>query len=84
MVLTFSPDEIELVKKVLHEDGYDDDLKNWILDNMLTDENEHAGAADRVIENVATFVKENPDTIRAAGTIAGNLFGRIIKKGPRR
>lgn len=86
IVLTFTPDEIAIVNETLEVDGYEDDLKQWILDNMLAEEAEpsrYSGAADRVIENVAAFVRENPGTIRAAGTIAGNILGKVIKKGPR-
>lgn len=86
MVLAFSPEEMEIVKQVLEEDGYEDDLKQWILDNMMGDEDReerYKGAADRVIKNVSEFVNENPDTIRAASMLAGNLLKRAIKKGPR-
>ena len=86
IVLTFTPDEIAIVKEVLEAEGYEDDLKQWILDAMSDEEvpqGKHAGAADRVIENVAAFVRENPGTIRAAGTFAGNILGKVIKKGPR-
>ena len=86
MVLAFTRDEFAIVKQTLEDEGYEDDLKQWILDNMLMEEDEedgkHAGAADRVIRNVSDFVNENPDTIRAAGKIAGSLLKRTLKKGP--
>lgn len=85
LVLAFTPEEFEFVKRVLQEDGYDDDLKAWVLDNMQTDENgsekPYVGAADRTIHNISAFIKENPDTIRAAGTVAGNLLRRTLKRG---
>jgi hypothetical protein len=88
MVLTFTHDELALVKEVLETEGYEEDLKQWILDNMLTDEegepSRYAGAADRVIENVSQFVQENPNTIRAAGALANGILKRVIKKGPPR
>lgn len=86
VVLTFSPDQLQLVKETLAADGYEEnELKQWILDNMAEDEtpeSKYAGSADRVIENVAAFVRDNPTTIHAAGTIAGNIINRVIKKPP--
>lgn len=88
IVLSFTPDEFTLVKETLEDEGYEDDLKQWILDMMLSDENEeperYRGAADRVINNVSEFVKENPSTIQAAGALANTILKRMIKKGPPR
>lgn len=85
MVLTFSPEEMEFVNQTLDECGYEGDLKQWILDNMMSDEegpSRYEGAADRVISNVASFVQDNPATIQAAGRFASALFKRTMKKGP--
>lgn len=89
LVLTFSREEIESVNAALTEQGYEDDLKQWILDNLLGDEDEdgegqskYEGAADRVIHNVSDFVRENPDAVRAASALAGSFLNRVIKRGP--
>jgi hypothetical protein len=87
MVLTFTEKELAFVKLVLEAEGYDDNLKGWILDTMQgenedEEESRYAGAADRVINNVSEFVKDNPDTIRAAGNLVGNLLKRTMRKGP--
>jgi len=86
MVLTFTPKELSYVNSVLETDGYEGNLKQWILDTMNCDESpgesRYAGAADRVINNVSDFVQENPDTIRAASALAGSFLRQVIKKGP--
>lgn len=92
MVLTFTEQELSLVKEVLESSGYDDDLKTWILDTMVGDgdgdesDPQYIGAADRVIHNVSEFVNENPDAIRAVGKLAGglvsNFLNKATKKGP--
>ena len=87
MVLTFTHEEIALVNEVLQESGYEDDLKAWVLDHMMVDPDEeepskYEGSADRVINNVREFVQDNPDTIRAAGSIVSSLLRRTLKKGP--
>lgn len=84
MVLSFTEKEIAIVKGVLEASGYEDDLKAWILDTMTDEEEQpgkYAGSADRVIHNMADFVKSNPDTIKAAGDFVGSLFMKKTKKG---
>lgn len=86
MVLTFTEKELALVKITLEAEGYGENLKQWILDTMADGDDEepskYEGAADRVINNVSEFVRDNPTTIQAVGTLAGSLLNRVIKKGP--
>jgi hypothetical protein len=85
MVLTFTDEELALVKETLEEAGYEDDLKQWVLDNMQEDDTEpgkYEGSADRVINNVSEFIRENPETVKRAGALVGGLLGKVIKKGP--
>jgi hypothetical protein len=86
MVLTFAPKELAFVKMVLEAEGYEDNLKQWILDTMQGDNTDeesggrYDGAADRVIQNVSEFVRDNPDTIRAASSIANSLVGNLLRR----
>jgi hypothetical protein len=86
MVLTFTDDELSFIRMVLEAEGYEDDLKQWILDTMQgenideEDGDRYAGAADRVIQNVSEFVRDNPDTIRAASSLANSLVGNLLRK----
>lgn len=86
MVLTFSEKELAFVKLVLESEGYEDNLKDWILDTMQgdnTDENDEGrydGAADRVIKNMSEFIRNNPDTIHAVGNLANSLVGNLLRR----
>lgn len=89
MVLTFTEDEIALVKQVLADNEYGDDLKAWILDVMRDpddeEESRYRGSADRVIHNVRDFVENNPDAVRAAGDLVGGFLRKVssqMRKGP--
>lgn len=85
MVLTFSEPEIALVKAVLEADGYGDDLRGWILDNMQedADEGKYTGSADRVISGLSNYLREHPETLQAAGQYITNIVRRATKKGGR-
>lgn len=81
MVIGFTKREYDAVTAMLRREGYDDTdrgaLKQFIVDMAMEEQGEeppYNGAADRVIENVAAFVKNNPSAIQAGVNLVGQLL----------
>ncbi len=86
-VLSFSPEQMEDIRVGLTDLGYSPDtdgLKKFILESLSgtggTEEPPEPGPADRVIHRIADYLKENPDTVRMYGRLAGNLLDKVLKK----
>lgn len=81
--LTLSEEEEGDVRDLLTDAGYPGDvsgLKRMLLDGAFEAEDnkpeEPPSRADIIIEKAAAYLKENPDKIRMAASLLGNLIKR--------
>jgi hypothetical protein len=86
--LTFTDEESGLLREVLEDQGEElspEGIKNLIFE-MLHDMMDVGAtdpvapmvtAADRVIDGISRFVKENPDKIRMYASLAGSFIKKV-------
>lgn len=89
IVLSFSPEEMEYLKKFLEEKEYsadNDGIKDFILDEVedyfeCPEAFEERKAHDNeMINQINDFIKNNPNTITFAANSAKRIFNAIKKR----
>jgi hypothetical protein len=84
--LSFTDEELAIVKEAFEENGYELDatgMKSFILDTIDdagANNDSPISAVDGLVNKVAAIVKENPETIKAYASIAGNMFNGWVRK----
>ena len=80
--LSFPPSEMEFIKDKLIEIGYtadNDGLKNFILDALAGADEIEEKPADRVINKVEEYLKNNPEKVNMYGRMVGMAIKNLVK-----
>ena len=84
--LTFSIKELEAVREMLSQEGYNPDvdgLKDWIMDTVNEEPREEHDPVNAVIGGLAHHLSKHPEILQAGMTAGKNILAGMMRNKKR-